>query len=111
MTYLALYLLAGFVLHGLFAIRTPYEDTRVVFWLCLCWPLTVAVAVLMVFGHHLRALGFRFRRGLPRDGIRWRAGWVEPLSRNHPGPRRRGFWLACPWQVVAFWWVRPEWWG
>lgn len=104
--HVAAYLLAAFALLGVIAARDRFVDVRVAFWLSLCWPLTLAAVLTMLIGRVLRALGFRFLHGQPREGIRWRAGWVEPKSRNHLGPRRRGFWLACPWRVVAFWWVR-----
>lgn len=105
--HVAAYLLAAFALLGLIAARDRFADVRVAFWLSLCWPLSLAAVIAMLFGRALHALGFRFLYGQPRKGLRGRAGWVSSLPLYHPELRPRGFWVTCRGRVVALWWVRP----
>ena len=41
------YLVGIVVLAGLWAMRVPHEDLRVVFVLCLFWPVSIVLIVLM----------------------------------------------------------------
>ena len=41
------YLVGIVVLAGLFAIRAPHEELRVVFVLCLFWPVSIVLIALM----------------------------------------------------------------
>ena len=41
------YLVGALVLVGMFAVRVPHEDVRVVFTLALAWPLSIAVIVFL----------------------------------------------------------------
>jgi hypothetical protein len=42
------YLVGVVVLQGLFAIRAPHEDGLTVFAICICWPVSIVLIVLMV---------------------------------------------------------------
>jgi glucan phosphoethanolaminetransferase (alkaline phosphatase superfamily) len=41
------YLVGVVVLQGLFAIRAPYEQALTVYGICLCWPVSIVLIVLM----------------------------------------------------------------
>lgn len=42
------YLVGVVVLQGLFAVRLPHENALTVFVICLCWPVSIVLMVLLV---------------------------------------------------------------
>jgi len=48
MDYITLYLVGALVLVGMFAVRVPHENVRVVFALALMWPLSILAILFML---------------------------------------------------------------
>ena len=76
--------------------RSRAITSRDAFVLALIWPISGALALLMVIG--LMLLGMRCAIGKPRNGARWGCGRTDP----HPG-----LWALCPWWALAVWWEAP----
>lgn len=66
--------------------------------LAVIWPVSGALALLMVIGLMLLHAGMRCAIGKPRNGARWGCGRTDP----HPG-----LWALCPWWALAVWWEAP----
>lgn len=90
------YLAGAVVLVGLFALRVPHEDVRVVFFLALAWPLSIAAILFMVI---LNATGWDLdaARGTKMFGFR------KPTN-----PKIRGFAVTLFYGEVQFYTARKQ---
>lgn len=76
--------LAGMVLiNGMFALRAPHEDCRIVFILALAWPLSILAILFMIL---VTATGWEF-------DVDTRAGKIYNFRRP-TNPNARG-WALC----------------
>lgn len=82
MDFLTAYLAGMVVLMGMFALRQPREDVRIVFLLALAWPLSIVAIVVMAVTMHL-GWEIDFANGTKMFGFR-----------KSPNPKVRGYALT-----------------
>ena len=83
MDYTTAYLAGMVLINGMFALRSPHEDCRIVFILALVWPLSILAILFMIL---IQATGWQFE-------VDTNAGKMYNF-RKPTNPNARGFALC-----------------
>ena len=83
MDYTTAYLAGMVLINGMFALRSPHEDCRIVFILALVWPLSILAILFMIL---IQATGWQFE-------VDTNAGKMYNF-RKPTNPNARGFGLC-----------------